>query len=107
MNMIFALALLTLAVDHGNDGHDHHHHGEMAARSTAAADVRTSDANARTALLRHEALPELGMPAMVMEFSIAEGVDMTLFEPGAALTITATMGESGLTVIEAEPEAAE
>lgn len=107
MNMIFALALLALASDHGSDSHGHHHHEEMAAQSTVSADVRTADAEARTALLRHEAMSELGMPAMVMEFSIADDVDMNLFQPGAALMITATMGETGLVVIAAEPEAAE
>ena len=39
----------------------------------------------------HEAMTELGMPAMVMEFRIAEDVDISIFEPGAALTITALL----------------
>jgi len=106
MEFLFALALLTSVVDHGSDGHDHHA-DETMAQSTVAADVRTVDAESRTTLLRHEAMPELGMPSMVMEFSIAEDVDIELFQPGAALTITATMGGSGLEVIAAEQEAAE
>lgn len=107
MNMIFALVLLTVSDNHGSDSHGHHHHEQMAAQSTVAADVRTADAENRTALMRHEAMQELGMPAMVMEFSIADDVDMALFEPGAALMITVIMGETGLVVIAAEPEAAE
>lgn len=106
MPILFALALMTAPVDHGSDGHDHHAE-ETAAQSRVAADVRTVDADARIALLRHEAMPELGMPSMVMQFAIADDVDLALFEPGAALTITATMGEDGLTVIAAEPETAE
>lgn len=106
MNILFALALLVIA-DHGNDSHAHHHMAESPAQSTIAADVRTADIEARTALLRHEAMPELGMPAMVMEFSIAADVDIDLFQPGAALTITATMGDNGLEVIAAEPETTE
>ncbi|WP_421784945.1 copper-binding protein [Hyphobacterium sp.] len=104
MHALFVLALLTGAADHGSDGHDHHHGAEMAARSTVAADVRTVDLENRTALLRHEAMPELGMPAMVMEFAIGPQVEIALFEPGAALTITAAMNETGLTVIAATPE---
>lgn len=107
MDIFFALALMTSAVDHPSDGHDHHHAEESAAQSIVAADVRTVDADNRTALLRHEAMPELGMPSMVMEFAIASDVDIAIFEPGAALMITATMGDDGLTVIAAEPELAE
>jgi len=44
---------------------------------------------------------------MVMEFAIGDSVDISLFEPGAALMITATTGTNGLEVIAAEPEAAE
>lgn len=99
------LALTLLAADHGHDS-DNHHHAEAAemVTSTAVADVRSADADARTALLRHEALTEIGMPAMVMEFRVDEDVDMALFEPGAALVITATNGDDGLTVIAATPE---
>lgn len=104
--MLSLLLSLTLATtDHGHDSEDHHQAeaAEMVS-STAVADVRSADTEARTALLRHEALNEIGMPAMVMEFHIAEDVDMALFEPGAALTITAVNGENGLTVIVAAPE---
>lgn len=107
MILLFALALLVSTADHGADGHDHHNAGEMTARSTVAADVRTVDTEARTALLRHEAMPELAMPSMVMEFALADTVDIALFEPGAALLITAVMGPDGLTVIAAEPEDSE
>lgn len=107
MHILFALALFVSTADHGTDGHDHHQAGEVTARSTVAAYVRTVDAEARTALLRHEAMPELGMPSMVMEFALADSVDITLFEPGAALMITAVMGTDGLEVIAAEPESAE
>ena len=105
LSLLLALTLTT--IDHGHDTADHHHAeaAEMVT-STAVADVRSADADARTALLRHEALTEIGMPAMVMEFHIAEDVDMALFEPGAALTITAVNGENGLTVIAAAPEGA-
>lgn len=105
--MEFLFALVLMVADHGSADHHHHHAAETTARSTVAADVRTVDAEARSALLRHEAMPELGMPSMVMEFGIAEDVDMALFEPGAALIVTAVMGDDGLTVIAAEPEAEE
>ena len=103
LDLIIAASLLVQPMDHGHGGRDHHA-TEMAS-STVAADVRTVDAAARTALIRHEAMPELSMPSMVMQFHIAETVDMALFEPGAALMITVINGENGLEVVAAEPEA--
>jgi len=99
-----ALASTTLTSDH-EPGHGHAHHAQ--GQSMVAADVRTVDIANRTTLLRHEAMRELSMPAMVMEFRIADDVDITLFEPGAALVITAINGENGLEVIAAAPEEAE
>lgn len=104
MIALIALALLAAPTNYPSDGHDHHHSDTSAAQSVVAADVRTVDRDNRTALLRHEAMPELGMPSMVMEFMISENVDIDLFEPGAALLITVTMAGDGLTVIAAEPE---
>lgn len=102
ITLLAATLSLTAAHDHGH-GHDNHHHAE-AGQSTVAGDVRTVDTAARTALIRHEAMTELAMPSMVMEFQIAEAVDIDLFEPGAALNITVINGENGLEVIAAEPE---
>jgi len=98
---------LVASVDHGAESHAHHHTAESMAQSVVAADVRTVDTETRTTLLRHEAMPELGMPAMVMEFTVADDVDIDLFQPGAALIITATMGTDGLRIIAAEPESDE
>ena len=95
---------LSSALD-ARDEHAHAHHMMQAAQSVVAADVRTVDAEARTALIRHEAMPELSMPAMVMEFQIAQGVNIALFEPGAALMITVIIGANGLEIIDAAPEA--
>lgn len=102
LDLLIAASLLAMPVADGHAGHDHHAASD--ARSTVAADVRTVDADERTALLRHEAMRELSMPAMVMEFRIAQDVDITLFEPGAALMVTVVNGENGLEVIAAEPE---
>lgn len=100
------LATATTASDH-HGNHDHHGGHAMAdaeamAQSIVSADVRTVDTEARTTLLRHEAMPELGMSAMVMPFAIDEGVDIELFQPGAALMVTVTRREDGLVVIAAE-----
>ena len=98
-----SLLLATATADH------HGHHGghamadaEAMAQSIVSADVRTVDTEARTTLLRHEAMPELGMSAMVMPFAIDEGVDIELFQPGAALMVTVTRREDGVVVIAAE-----
>lgn len=96
------LSLAPHADHHGQ--HDHHGHMTATDQSVVAGDIRTVDRQARTALIRHEAMPELSMPAMVMEFQIAADVDIDLFEPGAALILTVVNGGSGLEVIAAEPE---
>lgn len=103
--LTLALSLsLNLALS-SSDDNAHAHHMMRSAQSVVAADVRTVDVEARTALIRHEAMPELSMPAMVMEFQIAGSVDIALFEPGAALVITVINGADGLEIIEAVPEA--
>jgi len=104
--LVFLLAstLALGAVDHDHAAGETHSHAETEATSTVAADVRTVDAEARTAMVRHEPLVELGMPAMVMQFAIANDVDLALFEPGAALIITARRSPDGLEIIAAEPE---
>lgn len=104
--LTLALAL-ALSVQDAHAGHHDHAAMEMdeaATQSTVIADVRTVDAEARTALLRHDALEELSMPSMVMEFQVAEPVDFTLFQPGAALIVTVENREGVLTVVEARPE---
>ena len=88
------------------DHHDHHcHHGdhqtETQVSSTVSADVRAVDADNRTAVVRHDALTELGMGAMMMRFSVSEDVDFDLFQPGAALTITVISGDAGYEIIAA------
>ena len=108
LNLLAALASLALSQDMDHGHHGHHaapEETQTVARSTTFGDVRTVDAEARTAVIRHGAMSELGMSAMVMSFHIAENVDITLFEPGAALTLTVINGEQGLEVIAAEPEA--
>jgi len=42
------------------------------------------------------------MGAMVMPFAIDEGVDIELFQPGAALMVTVTRRDGELVVIAAE-----
>ena len=79
IDILLALSLMASAQDM------HHGHGDMsaahgmdmeAAQSSTFADVRSVDTEARTALLRHGPLPELGMMGMVMSFHIAEDVDI-------------------------------
>lgn len=105
LSLLCALAL-TMAGD-GHDGVDHHIETPQTATATTVADVRSVDVEARTALLRHGSLDALSMPAMVMEFHLADDVDLELFEPGAALTITAINGADGLEVIAASPATGE
>ena len=101
-----ALALGLSATYHAhNHGRETHAAAGQQVTSTVVADVRTANPDARTALLRHEALSEFGMGAIVMRFPVAEGVDFDLFQPGAALRVTFARGESGLEVVAAATEA--
>lgn len=95
-----ALLAMTAADHHGH--HGNHHQADAQASSTVAADVRAADADNRTALVRHDALTELGMGAMMMRFAVADDVDFDLFQPGAALTITVINGDGGFEIIAAE-----
>lgn len=102
LSLIAATALLVAQADHhGHQGHDHH--AETPASSTVSADVRAVDAENRTALVRHDALTEMGMGAMTMRFAVADGVDFSLFQVGAALKVTVARGPDGLEIIAAEP----
>lgn len=105
--LILVLALALSNPDASAGHHDHHAMSEtQSARSTVVADVRTVDGEARTALLRHEAMEELSMPSMVMEFEVIEPVDFALFQPGAALIVTVENRDGTLTVVDARPEEA-
>lgn len=103
LSVIAAVSLSWAAIDHhGHHGADHHAAAAEEVSSTVAADVRAADAENRTALVRHDALTELGMGAMMMRFAVAEDVDFDLFQPGAALTITVISGADGYEIIAAE-----
>jgi len=108
IDILLSLTLLAAAQDmhHGHHDMPAAAETETAAQSTTFADVRSVDTEGRTALLRHGPLPELGMMGMVMSFHIADDVDITLFEPGAALTVTVSRHGEDLMVIAAAPEEA-
>ena len=105
MLSFIAAAALALSVTDHHGQHGDHHHADAQTSSTVAADVRAVDAANRTAVVRHDALTELGMGAMTMRFAVNENVDFSLFQTGAALTITVVNGESGFEIIAAEARA--
>lgn len=103
ITLIAASALIFTTVDHHDQpGNDGNHHAHTEASSTVAAEVRTADADGRTAVVSHEALTELGMSAMTMRFSVAETVDFDLFQPGAHLMITVVNTADGFQIADAE-----
>lgn len=104
LTLTLAVLALSFQDDHARQHGHHAMEAGTAAQSTVIADVRTVDAEARTALLRHEAMEELSMPSMVMEFHVVDGVDFALFQPGAALMVTVENRDGTLSVIEARPE---
>ena len=103
LTLIASAALLAApAADH-HGHHGAHHQAHSEASSTVAAEVRAVDQENRTALVTHEALTELGMGEMTMRFIVVDGVDLSLFQAGASLTITVIEGADGFQIIRAEP----
>jgi Cu/Ag efflux protein CusF len=51
--------------------------------------------------LSHQPIPEIGWPAMTMDFPVARSVDLTAIQPGSRVNFTIEKGQSGMYEIEA------
>lgn len=50
--------------------------------------------------MRHEPIPELGWPAMTMEFAVAPSVNLQSIQPGSRINFTLQRGADGTYVIQ-------
>ena len=86
-----ALAILaassTPTLERVHQGHDHIH---------ASGAVTAVDAAAHKVTLSHGPIPQVGWPAMTMEFAVAPGVDLKTVTPGQRVDFTLEKGEDGL-----------
>lgn len=51
--------------------------------------------------LSHQPIPEIGWPAMTMEFPVAPSVDLKAIKPGTRVTFTIEQGQGGMYEIQA------
>jgi len=97
-----ALAILTASsapiVQLVHQGHDHVH---------AIGTVNSIDAAGRKVTLSHGPIPQVGWPAMTMDFAVAPGVDLKAITPGMRVAFTLEKGENGLFQVESLTPAAD
>jgi Cu/Ag efflux protein CusF len=51
--------------------------------------------------LSHDPIPEIGWPAMTMEFPVAPSIDLTAIKPGTRVNFTIEQGQGGMYEIKA------
>jgi Cu/Ag efflux protein CusF len=81
-----------------HDGHDDVH---------GTAQVNAVDPAAHKVNLSHQPIPQIGWPAMTMDFAVAPSVDLTSIKPGSRIDFGMEKGADGMYVIQsisAQPE---
>ena len=81
-----------------HQGHDHVH---------GTGTVTSVDKDGRKVTLSHGPMPQVGWPAMTMEFAVAPSVDLAAIVPGARVDFTLDRGPDGEFQVEALTPAAE
>jgi len=97
-----ALAILTASsaptIQLVHQGHDHIH---------ATGTVNSIDVAGRKVNLSHGPIPQVGWPAMTMDFAVAPGVDLKAITPGMHVAFTLEKGADGLFLVESLTPAAD
>ena len=75
------------------------HAGHNDAHGTGT--VNSVDAAQHKVNLSHQPIPEIGWPAMTMEFPVAPAVDLSAIKPGSRVNFTIEKGQSGMYEIKA------
>ena len=63
--------------------------------------VNSVDAAQHKVNLSHQPIPEIGWPAMTMEFPVAPAVDLSAIKPGSRASFTIEQGQGGMYEIKA------
>lgn len=74
-----------------HQGHDHVH---------ASGTVNSIDEAGRKINLSHGPIPQIGWPAMTMDFAVAPSVDLKAVAPGARVDFTLDKGPDGIFLVE-------
>jgi Cu/Ag efflux protein CusF len=75
-----------------HDGHEDAH---------GIAMVNSVDAAGHKVNLSHQPIPEIGWPAMTMDFGVAPTVDLRAIKPGARVNFTIEKGPGGMYQVQA------
>jgi len=75
------------------------HEGHNDAHGTGI--VNSVDAAQHKVNLTHQPIPEIGWPAMTMEFPVAPAVDLSAIKPGSRVNFTIEQGQGGMYEIKA------
>ena len=75
------------------------HAGHNDAHGTGT--VNSVDAAQHKVNLSHQPIPEIGWPAMTMEFPVVPAVDLSAIKPGSRVNFTIEKGQSGMYEIKA------
>lgn len=73
---------------------------ERHAAAHATGTVNTVDAAGHKLNISHNAIPEIGWPAMTMDFPVAPSVDLKGVKPGSRVNFTLGKAENGMYEIE-------
>lgn len=82
----------------GHVGSDHKGQQQMGIAATGSVDEVT--AGKRQVKITHAPIKALGWPAMTMDFNVAEGVDLSAFNPGDEIGFTMMRGADGIYMIQ-------
>jgi len=74
------------------------HDGRQDAHATGT--VNTVDPAQRKLNISHNPIPEIGWPAMTMDFAVAPTVDLRSIKPGTRIDFTIEQGAEGMYVIQ-------
>lgn len=83
------------SMDHGTMEHVGMDHGEMSHGDMTDATVQAVDPAARRITLKHARIESLNMPAMTMDFDVADSVDLDAVSPGDAIRFEADRPAAG------------
>ena len=95
--VLLGVAPLAWAERHAHDRHAHDHHAAhaMPMPIQATGEVRGLNAKAGKIKLKHDPIPALGWPAMVMDFKVQDGKSLGGLKIGDAVTFSFVSGETG------------
>jgi Cu/Ag efflux protein CusF len=95
------VALGTGSASHPQPSNEMHlaHAGQDDAHGTGT--VNSIDPAQHKINLSHQPIPDIGWPAMTMDFPVAPSVDLTPIQPGARVNFTIEKGQSGMYEIKA------